>query len=86
MACLNNVISDYNIEFQRLIQGDETTRGANSNTKAKRNSRNKYKEEYLNGTLNPIEYLNSMASTLAAQIILLKLIHMIALKVHLVMT
>ena len=68
IACLDNVISDYNIELQRLLQGTETTRGANSNTKAKRNSRNKYKEKYLNGTLNPNEYLNSIASTIGRKL------------------
>ena len=35
MACLENVISDYNVELQRLIQGDETTRGTSSIAKVK---------------------------------------------------
>ena len=52
MACLENVISDYNVELQRLIQGDETTRGTSSIAKVKWNSWNTYKEKYINGTLN----------------------------------
>ena len=32
--------------------------------KAKQKRRNNYKEKYLNGTLNPIEYLNRLTSTI----------------------
>ena len=66
MAYLENVISDYNVELQRLIQGDETTRGANSITKTKRISRNTYKEKYINGKFNSMGYLKNMASTIGS--------------------
>ena len=66
MAYLENIISDANVELQRLIQGDETTRYANSIKKDKRNSRNIYKEKYINGILNSMEYLNNMASTIGS--------------------
>ena len=36
MASLNDVISDNDIEMQRLMEGLDTTRGTNSYTKTKR--------------------------------------------------
>ena len=45
MACLDNIIADNYIEFQRLLQNKETTRGANSCTKAKIEKRNECKEK-----------------------------------------
>ena len=44
MAYLNNIITDNDIEFQRLLENKETTREANSCTKAKRAKRNECKE------------------------------------------
>ena len=44
MAYLNNILTDNDIEFQRLVENKETTREANSCTKAKRAKRNECKE------------------------------------------
>ena len=58
IAYLDNIISDNDIELQRLIQDLETTRGPNCTTKVKRISRKKYKEKYINGSINQMEYLS----------------------------
>ena len=63
-ACLENVIADYDIEYQRLFQGFETTRGPNSIAKAKRTKRNSCKDKFLNGSLNTTELLNCIALTI----------------------
>ena len=35
MVTLNNVITDYDLELQRFLEGHETTRGPNSKINAK---------------------------------------------------
>ena len=67
MACLDNIIADNDIEFQRLLQNKETTRGANSCTKAKIEKRNECKEKYLNGCYSAIEYLNEISLTIGRE-------------------
>ena len=60
MASLKNVIANYDIESQRLMEGLDTTRGCNSFTKAKMDFRNSAKEKYLNGTFNELEYIEAI--------------------------
>ena len=54
MASLKNVMSDYDIESQRLMEGLDPTSECNSFTKAKIDRRNIAKEKYLNGTFNEL--------------------------------
>ena len=61
---MENVIEDYDIEYQRLFQGFETTRESNSIAKAKRTKRNSCKDKFLNGSLNTTEFLNCIALTI----------------------
>ena len=63
-TCLENVITDYDIEYQRLFQGFETTREHNSIAKAKRTKRNSCKDKFLNGSLNTTEFLNCITLTI----------------------
>ena len=64
MASLNNVMSDYDFESQRLMEGLDTTRGCNSFTKAKMDRRNSAKEKYLNGTFPELEYIEAITFTI----------------------
>ena len=64
MASLKNVMSDYDIESQRLMGGLDTTTGCNSFTKAKIDRRNIAKEKYLNGTFNELEYIDAITFTI----------------------
>ena len=68
MAYLNNIITDNDIEFQRLLENKETTREANSCTKAKRAKRNECKEKYLNGFYSAGEYLDAFSLTIGRDI------------------
>ena len=52
MVTLNSVITDYDLELQRLLEGHEITRGRNSKTQCKTALRNEYKDKYLNNTLH----------------------------------
>ena len=61
---LNNVISDYDLELERLSKGEDTTRAANSITKAKTERRKELRENLLNQTCTPLEYLDSMEMTI----------------------
>ena len=61
MAYLNNIITDNDIEFQRLVENKETTTEANSCTKANRAKRNECKEKYLNGFYSAGEYLDAIS-------------------------
>ena len=64
MITLNNVITDYDIELQRLLENHETTRGPNSITKYKTARRNEYKEKYLNNSFSSVEFIDAMALTI----------------------
>ena len=64
MASLKNVMSDYDIESQRLMEGLDTTRGCNPFTKEKIDRRNIAKEKYLNGTFNELEYIDAIRFTI----------------------
>ena len=64
MLYLNNIISDFDFELQRLKEGHATTRGSNSVTNAKRDRRNECKQQLLNGFLCPIEYHNAVSLTI----------------------
>ena len=64
MASLKNVMSDYDIECQRLMEGLDITRGCNSFMKAKIDRRNIAKEKYLNGTFNELEYIEAITLTI----------------------
>ena len=64
MASLNDVISDNDIELQRLMEGLDTTRGPNSYTKTKTDRRNFAKEKYLNGSFSELEYLDAITLTI----------------------
>ena len=61
---LNNIISDFDSELQRLKECHATTRGSNSVTNAKRDRRNECKQQLLNGFLSPIEYHNAVYLTI----------------------
>ena len=67
MTYLNNTIKDYNIEFQRLMENNEITRGPSSCTKVKRTKRNECKEKYLNGSYNAVEYLDAISLTIGRE-------------------
>ena len=64
MLTLNNVITDYDLELQRLLEGHETTRGSNSKTQCKTARRNDYKEKYLNNTFSALEFLDAITQTI----------------------
>ena len=64
MATLNNVITDYDLELQRLLEVHETTRGPISKTQCKTARRNEYKEKYLNNTFSALEFLDSITQTI----------------------
>ena len=64
MATLNNVITDYDLELQRLLEGHETTRGPSSKTQFKTARRNECKEKYLNNTFSSLEFLDANAQTI----------------------
>ena len=64
MSYLNNIISDNDLELQRLKEGHCTTRGSNSVTNAKRNRRNECKQKLLDGFLSANEYLNAIYLTI----------------------
>ena len=48
MENLNNIISDYDIELQRLSEGQDITRGSSNNTKTKIIHRKDLRERFLN--------------------------------------
>ena len=73
-ACLENVSADYDIEYQRLFQGFETTRGPNSIDKAKPTKRNSCKEKFLNGSLNRTKCINCIALTIGREYFIPELI------------
>ena len=64
MVTLNSVITDYDLELQRLLEGHETTRGPNSKTHCKTALRNEYKDKYLNNTFSALEFLDAMTQTI----------------------
>ena len=64
MASLNDMISDNDIELQRLMEGLDTTRGPNSYTKTKTDRRNFAKENYLDGSFSELEYLDAITLTI----------------------
>ena len=55
MESLNNIISDYDLELERLSKGEDTTRAANSITKAKTERRKELRENLLNQTCTPLD-------------------------------
>ena len=64
MERLNNVISDYDHELQRLLHGHETTRGPTSKSKFKTIRRNEIKDKYLNGSISALELLDEISQTI----------------------
>ena len=64
MVTLNSVITDYDLELQRLLEGHEATRGPNSKTQCKTALRNEYKDKYLNNTFSALEFLDAMTQTI----------------------
>ena len=67
MAYLNNIISDIDLELQRLKAGYDTTRASNSVTKAKTERRNECKDRFLNGFLSANEYLIAISLTIGRE-------------------
>ena len=67
MESLNNIISDYDIEFQRLTNGLATTRGTNYNTRTKLIRRKELRENLINQTCTSLQYLDAMASTIGKE-------------------
>ena len=64
MVTLNSVITDYDLELKRLLEGHETTRGPNSKTQCKTALRNEYKDKYLNNTFSALEFIDAMTQTI----------------------
>ena len=64
MESLNNIISDYDIELQRLSDGQDTTRGINKNNNTKIILRKDLREKFINQTYTSLEYLDAMALTI----------------------
>ena len=64
MECLNNVISDNDLESQRLLNSHATTRGPNVTTRDKQIRRNQCKDKYLNGSYTAVDYLNAISMTI----------------------
>ena len=64
---LDKVMSDYDLEFRRLIDGLETTRNPNPKSRLNAELRSEYKTKYLNGTYTAIEYLNFISLTIGGE-------------------
>ena len=64
MQCLNNVISDNDLELQRLLNGHANTRVPNATTRDKQIRRNQCKDKYLNGSYTAVDYLNAISMTI----------------------
>ena len=67
MESLNNIISDYDIEFQRLTNDLVTTRGTNYNTRTKLIRRKELRENLINQTCTSLQYLDAMALTIGKE-------------------
>ena len=64
---LENVMSDYDLEVRRLVDGLETTRNPNPKSRLNAELRTEYKTKYLNGTYTAIEYLNFISLTIGGE-------------------
>ena len=64
LSYLNNIISDFDLELQRLKEGHATTRGSNSVTNAKREIAEMSVNNNYCGFLSPIEYHNAVSLTI----------------------
>ena len=62
-----NIISDIDLELQRLKAGHGTTKASNSVTKAKTERRNECKDRFLNGFLSANEYLIAISLTIGRE-------------------
>ena len=64
---LDTVMSDYDLEVKRLINGLQTTRNPNLKSRLDAELRTQYKTKYLNGTYTTIEYLNFISLTIGGE-------------------
>ena len=74
MTYLENVMSDYDLEYRRLSDGLETTRIPSLRSRLNSQLRTNYKTRFLNGTYTTVQYLNFVSLTIEAENISVSLI------------
>ena len=67
MTYIKYIISDIDLELQRLKASHDTTSTSNSVTKAKTERRNECKDRFLNGFLSANEYLIAISLTIGRE-------------------